>query len=320
MTILSHRNPDGDAIGSALALAELLTIRGHDVSVVLPSEWPAVFAFLPGVKDIIIFDRKKDAALEAIRKAQLLMMLDFNALDRIDDMAPVVQESNAPKILIDHHLDPEDFADYELCEPDASSTAELVYVFLQLTGQMEYLNPQIADAIFTGIITDTGSFRFATTPRAFRICADLKELGANDYRLQNLIYNSLTEKQLRIIGHCLANRMELLHEYRTGIIHLTQQDFKDFGVSRGDTEGIVNYILMIRQTRIAVFITDQGSVVKLSFRSKGNITVQEFARQYFNGGGHRNASGGSSRKTLEEVIADVKAYLPEYLAQQNIHA
>ena len=171
--------------------------------------------------------------------------------------------------------------------------------------------------MFTGIITDTGSFRFSTNPRVFRICGALKEAGADDYRLQNLIYNSLTEKQLRLIGHCIANRMELLPEYKTGIIHLTQEDFKEFSIGRGDTEGIVNYILMIRSMRIAIFITDQTNIVKLSFRSKGRTSVQELARTYFGGGGHRNAAGGSSRKPLEEVIAEVKTILPQYLEDQG---
>jgi phosphoesterase RecJ-like protein len=277
-----------------------------------------LYGFLPGVYDIIIFDRDREKALAAVNEAEVIFLLDLNAIDRIDEMGPAVSRSQAPKLLIDHHLDPEDIADWSLSDPSASSTSELIYEFIRMLGDTHKITKDIAEALFTGIITDTGSFRFSTNPRVYRICAELKESGVDDYRLQNLIYNSLTEKQLRLIGHCLANRMELLSEYKTGIIHLTQEDFKEFSIGRGDTEGIVNYILMVRSMRIAVFITDQNNVIKLSFRSKGNISVQELAREHFGGGGHKNASGGSSKKTLEEVIREFKAILPGYLEKQGV--
>ncbi len=316
--ILSHRNPDGDAIGASLALQGYLELNGHDVQVVLPSDWPVVYGFLKGVHDVIIFDRDRDGAINVINKAGVIFLLDLNAIDRIDEMGPAVTKSIAAKLLIDHHLDPEDIADWVLSDPSASSTAELIYEFIKMLGEEGRITKEIAEALFTGIITDTGSFRFATNSRVFRICADLKEKGVDDNKLQNLIFNSMSEKQLRLIGHCLANRMELIPEYKTGIIHLTQEDFKDYSIGRGDTEGIVNYVLMLRSMRIAVFITDQNNVVKLSFRSKGNVSVQELAREYFGGGGHKNASGGSSKKSLPEVIREVKEILPMYLQKQGL--
>jgi phosphoesterase RecJ-like protein len=318
VVILTHRNPDGDAIGSALAVQGFLGLTGHETAVIFPSDWPSVYGFLNGVHDAIVYDREKERALQVIKEATVIMLLDLNAIDRIDEMGPAVKASTVPKLLIDHHLEPEeDLASWMLSDPSASSTAELVHVLIEMLGQTHLINKDIANALFTGIITDTGSFRFATNPRVFRVCAALKEAGADDYRLQNMIYNSLTDKQLRLIGHCIANRMELLPEYRTGIIHLTQEDFKEFSVGRGDTDGIVNYILMLRSMRIAIFITDQASIIKLSFRSKGNVSVQELARTYFGGGGHRNAAGGFSRKPLEEVLRDVKEILPKYLEQQG---
>lgn len=317
VAILSHRNPDGDAIGSSLALRRYLETKGHTVSVVLPSDWPPVYALLSGVHDILVLDREREAAMQAVRDAGVIFLLDLNTIDRVDDLGTVVTASAAPVFLIDHHLDPEPFPDWMLSDPSASSTAELIYVFIGMLGDHESLTKEIAEALFTGIITDTGSFRFSTTPGVFRICAHLKELGVDDYRLQNLIFNSLTEKQLRLIGHCIANRMELLHDYRTGIMHLTQEDFREFGIGRGDTEGIVNYILMLRSMRIAIFVTDQTNIIKLSFRSKGQISVQQLAQEHFNGGGHKNAAGGSSKKPLEEVLRTLREILPEYLTKQG---
>lgn len=318
VAILSHRNPDGDAIGSALALRGFLQMNGHDVTAILPSDWPQVYTFLQGIQDIVIYDRTKERAIDAIKKAEVIFLLDLNAIDRIDEMGPAVLESAAKRILIDHHLDPEvGIADWMLSNPAASSTSELIYEFISMLGGTSIINKDIAEALFTGIITDTGSFRFGTNPNVFRVCGALKEAGADDYRLQNLIFNSMTEKQLKLIGHCIANRMELMREYRTGIMYLTQEDFKEFSIGRGDTDGIVNYILMMRSMRIAAFITDQGNIVKLSFRSKGRVSVQELARQYFGGGGHRNAAGGSSKKSLQEVIKELKEILPGYLEQQG---
>ena len=319
IAILTHRNPDGDAIGSTLALRRFLLDRGHEVEGILPSDWPAAYGFLKGIRDLLVYDRNREDAINVIRQATVIFLLDLNAIDRIDEMGPEVLESNAKRILIDHHLEPESgIAHWALSESNASSTAELIYVFFEMLGATDSVSTEIAEDLFTGIITDTGSFRFSTNPRVFNVCAALKEAGVDDYRLQNKIYNSMTEKQLRLVGHCIANRMELLPQYYTGIIHLTQQDFKDFSIGRGDTDGIVNYILMMRHMRIAAFITDQTSVIKLSFRSKGRVSVQELARTYYGGGGHRNAAGGSSKKALEEVLKEFKEILPEYLIQQGL--
>ena len=211
VAILTHRNPDGDAIGASLALQGYLESAGHAVRVIFPSDWPGVYGFLKGIHDILIFDRDREGALHVIKDAEVICLLDLNAIDRIDDMGPAVKQSQAFTMLIDHHLDPEqDIAQWMLSDSGASSTAELMYVFLEMLNETERISRDIAEALFTGIITDTGSFKFSTNPRVFRICAELKEKGVDDYRLQNLIYNSLTEKQLRLIGHCLANRMELI--------------------------------------------------------------------------------------------------------------
>lgn len=310
VVIVTHKNPDGDALGSSLALGAVLNKLMHNVTVVLPNDFPPLFNFLPGIDKVIIGEMNPELAVAAFEKADIIFCLDFNALDRIDRFGLDVMASKAVKILIDHHIDPEPFADYIMSKTEASSTAELVYDFLVEQKLEGYIDVQIAEALYTGILMDTGSFRYATNPHVFEVAAALKRLGMDDYMLQIRLFNSMTEKQLRLLGHCLANRMELMSEYQTGIIWLDKDDYKNWAIGRGDTEGIVNYILMVRNMKMAIFVSEQQNVTKLSFRSKGNINVQEICHQYFNGGGHRNASGGQIKASVQETIARVKEIIP----------
>lgn len=310
VVIVTHKNPDGDALGSTLALAAVLNKLMHTVTVVLPNDFPPLFNFLPGIDKVIIGEMNPEDAMAAFEKADIIFCLDFNSLDRIDRFGLDVMASNAVKILIDHHIDPEPFADHIVSKTEASSTAELVYDFLVEHGLEKYIDVQIAEALYTGILMDTGSFRYATNPHVFEIAAALKRLGMDDYMLQIRLFNSMTEKQLKLLGHCLANRMLLMSEHQTGIIWLDKDDYKTWSIGRGDTEGIVNYILMVRNMKMAVFISEQQNVTKLSFRSKGNINVQEICHTYFNGGGHKNASGGQLKASMEETIAKVKEIIP----------
>ena len=310
VVIVTHKNPDGDALGSSLALGAVLNKLMHNVTVVLPNDFPPLFNFLPGIDKVIIGEMNPELAVAAFEKADIIFCLDFNALDRIDRFGLDVMASKAVKILIDHHIDPEPFADYIMSKTEASSTAELVYDFLVEQKLEGYIDVQIAEALYTGILMDTGSFRYATNPHVFEVAAALKRLGMDDYMLQIRLFNSMTEKQLRLLGHCLANRMELMSEYQAGIIWLDKDDYKNWAIGRGDTEGIVNYILMVRNMKMAIFFSEQQNVTKLSFRSKGNINVQEICHQYFNGGGHRNASGGQIKASVQETIARVKEIIP----------
>ncbi len=310
VVIVTHKNPDGDALGSSLALAAVLQKLMHQVTVILPNDYPPLFNFLPGIDQAVIGEMNPEEAMAAFEKAEVIFCLDFNALDRIDRFGLDVMASKAVKILLDHHIDPEPFADHIMSKTEASSTAELVYDFLVDLGLKDYIDVQIAEALYTGILMDTGSFRYATNPHVFEIAAALKRLGMDDYMLQIRLFNSMTEKQLRLLGHCLANRMELLSEYQAGIIWLDKEDYKTWSIGRGDTEGIVNYILMVRNMKMAVFVSEQQNVTKLSFRSKGSINVQEICQKYFNGGGHRNASGGQIKASVQETVAKVKEIIP----------
>lgn len=317
IVIFSHRNPDGDALGSSIGLQLFLESFGHQVTVIVPSEFPAVMNFLPKTDDVLVFDFEQDKCETRIKKAGILFFLDFSGLDRIDKAGELVIDHRAIKIHIDHHLDPEPFADYVLSDQTASSTAELVYEFIEKLGQLKKIDKSIADCLMTGIITDTGSFKYSATQNTFNIAGKLLDAGVDLNKLQDNIYNRQSEKIIRLLGHCLANRMEIWPEFRTGIIYLTKQDYKNFDIQRGDTEGIVNYLMMINHVDIAALITEQPTIIKLSLRSKGDFSVQQIARDHFNGGGHKNAAGGAVYGNLEKTIAKFKSILPNYIKQKT---
>ncbi len=313
IAIIVHRNPDGDALGSSLGLSRFLKKKGHAVNVIFPSEFPVIFTYLPGIEEAIVFDIETDRVIEILNNSKIIFCLDFNAMDRIEQIGPLLQNIKADYVMIDHHLDPEPFPDFVLSDTSASSTSELVYRFLDLLDETQAIDKEIGTCLFTGIITDTGSFKYATNPYTYHVAGELKKLGVDDYQLQDYIFNTYTEKQMILLGHCLKNRMQIIPEYAAGIIHLSDSDYKKYQISRGDTEGIVNYVLMIKGMKIAAFIRDMHGTIKVSFRSKGEISVQDIARDHFNGGGHKNASGGTSDMSVSETIEQFKTILPLYL-------
>lgn len=315
IAIVTHRNPDGDAIGSSLGLYHFLKEQGHSVYMISPSEYPDTFAWMPEIEKMAIYDLDPEATQSIIARAGIIFCLDFNALDRIDKVGELIAPSRAPKAMIDHHLYPEPFADFVFSDTSASSTCELVFEFIKELHGMRFMNALIGECLFTGILTDTGSFKYSTSARLYRIVAELLEVGVDDYKVQDLIFNSLKEKHLRLLGHCLNNRMEILEEYNTGIITLTKEDYTNFDIQRGDTEGIVNYLLKIKNVKMAAFITEQPTIVKISLRSKGDFSVQEIARRHFKGGGHLNASGGYSFQSLQATVQRFKNLLPRYKFQ-----
>ncbi len=315
VAILSHRNPDGDAIGSSLAMLHYLEQYGHTVHIVFPSEYPEEFEALPGAEDILIWDIHTEECKQVLGRKNLFFLLDFNSYGRIDRLGDFVKDlPNKRVVMIDHHLYPDEIADFVYSEPEASSTCEMVYRFIQGIGDGQRINPTVGKCIFTGIITDTGSFRHATNGMVYRIAADLVERGVDDTAVQDMIFNSQKERHLRLLGHCLTHRMEYLPEYRTALIWLSKKDYEMFSIQRGDTEGIVNHLLSMRDVRLAAFIHNQPTVVKLSLRSKGNIDVQQICEKHFKGGGHKNASGAYSHDSLRVTIEKFKDLLPEYKA------
>ncbi|MBP8726319.1 MAG: bifunctional oligoribonuclease/PAP phosphatase NrnA [Saprospiraceae bacterium] len=304
--ILSHRNPDGDALGSCLGLSLFLQSLNHNVRVIFPSEYPVNFEWMPQTEEILAYDLEPGLVAEVIRKAELVFFLDFNSLDRIDKIAPLLEANQAPRVMIDHHIDPFPIADLMFSEVAASSTSEMVFNIIEKIQPGKLPGMLVMECLYTGIMTDTGSFRHATSERVFSILARFKSAGLNDTRIQELVNNSYPDKYLKLLGHCLHNRMELIPEQQFGLIWLTREDYRNFDIQRGDTEGIINYLMMLKTVKVGALVMNQPAIVKLSLRSKGDYSVQQICSRYFGGGGHRNASGGFCKCTLEETISRLK--------------
>lgn len=307
--ITSHANPDGDAIGSSLSLYHYLVKNGHQVNVVMPTEMPDFFDFMPGFEDILIFERQHDICMRLIENSDLIFSLDYNHFNRTEQMEKPLSAAKAFKVMIDHHLEPDNFANAMLWKTAASSTCELIYDFFEFNNALYLIPIESFECLYVGILTDTGGFQHATNPRIFRIAADLCERGVNINHINDMVSNSYSYKRFKLFAYSINERMELLEEVNTGIIILNQEDHKVFNIQRGDLEGIVNFILRIRQLKCAILITERKDRVKLSFRSKGNFSVQEICSKYFNGGGHFNASGGQTKESLVKTMDLLKNLL-----------
>ncbi|AMR31510.1 exopolyphosphatase [Mucilaginibacter sp. PAMC 26640] len=314
IVITTHHKPDGDAMGSSLGLYNYLIQLGHHAQVIAPTDYPDFLNWMPGNEEVMIYTEESEKAATLIADAAIIFCLDFNSLTRINQMGVLVGESKAYKVMIDHHLEPQDFDDYRYWNIGACATAQLVYTFIaNELNHKEYIDKDVATCLYTGILTDSASFRLPnTTSDVHRIVAELIDAGAVNWRIHELIYNSASENRLRFLGHCLANCLEILPEYNTAIIAVSKTDLAMFDVNTGDTEGIVNYALSMGSIRLAAFIVERTDMVKLSLRSKAEFPANEICKKYFSGGGHRNAAGGQSDKPLEAVVAEFKSILPEY--------
>jgi phosphoesterase RecJ-like protein len=314
IVITTHHKPDGDAMGSSLGLFNYLVQHGHEVKVITPTDYPEYLDWMPGNDEVIIYTANLNESARLIADAKIIFCLDFNALSRINEMGELVRKSSAVKILIDHHLEPEDFDDYRLWDTTACATAQLVYKFIAVElGHKEWVSKEVATCLYTGIMTDSASFRLPnTTSAVHRITAELMDAGAVNWQIYDHVYNNSSESRLRFLGFCLSERLEVLHEYNTAIIAVTKKDLEKYHIQTGETEGIVNYGLSISGIRLAAFIVERSDKVKLSLRSKDEIPANDICKRYFNGGGHRNASGGCSDDSLEQVVNKFKLILPEY--------
>src|SRR5471030_2693501 len=314
IVITTHHKPDGDAMGSSLDLYNYLIQQGHHTKVITPTDYPDFLSWMPGNEEVIIYTEHKQEAAKLIADAALIFCLDFNSLSRINEMGELVGASGAYKIMIDHHLEPADFDDYRHWDINACASAQLVYDFIvTILNNKKLVNKDVATCLYTGIMTDSASFRLPnTTSTVHRVVADLIDAGAVNWRILELVYNSTTENRLRFLVHCLTNCLEVLPEYNTAIISVNKQDIEKYQVNTGDTEGIVNYALSINIIRLAAFIVERSDKVKLSLRSKGDFPANDICKKYFSGGGHRNAAGGQSEESLTQVIDKFKLILPEY--------
>ena len=299
-----HQKPDGDAMGSTLGLYHVLQQLGHDVKVISPTNWTNFLDWMPGSKTVIDYERNTESADQLIASADWIFCLDFNTLGRTRKMEPSLLAALGERILIDHHQAPqtEAFA-YGISDTSKSSTAEMVYDFIIASGNQDKITTDVAECIYTGVMTDSGSFRFpSTTANVHKLVAFLKEKGLEHSKVHDNIYDNFSENRLRFIGNVLLNRMQVFYEYNTALISIPAADLLKFDIKTGDTEGLVNYPLSIEGIKMAAIIIDRGDERKCSFRSKGDVDVNTFARTYFGGGGHFNAAGGQTTDSLEVAV------------------
>ncbi len=316
IVIVSHRNPDGDAMGATCALYNYFTQLGHQVHMVVPNNYPQFLNWLPKIKETLIYEWHRKKCNQVFKQCDILFAVDFNGLSRIREFQEQIAPVNCYKVLIDHHPNPEDFADIMLHDTSASSTCELVYLFLKSLNGPGKIDQEIGECIYTGIMTDTGNFNFNSSKRqTFEIVGDLLDLGIRKDKIFSYVYNNYSVDRMRLMGHCLHEMMEYLPDYNTAFIKLTQEDIRKYNFKVGDSEGFVNIPLSIKGVVMSVLFTEKDDVVKLSLRSKGNFAVNEIANTYFNGGGHVNAAGGESSLSIDETIKKFKTLLENYKSE-----
>ncbi len=315
VVLVPHKNPDGDAIGASLAMCHYLNKKGHNATVVSPNDYPNFLKWLPGSKDTLKFDMQNRQSKKAIAEASIIFLLDFNALNRVgDDMENTLKEFKGIFIMIDHHQQPEDIAKYLFSDTSVCSTCQMLYHFLEKLHDVEVINDDIATCIYTGIMTDTGSFRFpSTTSTTHRIIAELIDKGADNAKIYNHVFDTNSYARLQLLGRALSNTV-VIKKLKTAYITLSQKELDEFDYQKGDTEGIVNYALSVENIIFAViFIEDiDQKIIKISFRSKGSFSVNKFAREHFDGGGHDNAAGGKSTVSMDATISKFLKLLPAY--------
>ena len=308
IVIITHYNPDGDAIGSSLGLKHFLKQKGLDAEVIVPNDFPKFLKWMPESKKIIIADYKRKQAGEAIYHADVIFILDFNASHRSGNLVgPWIEKAKAKKILIDHHQQPDQF-DFVYSDVTIPATSQMVYHFIQQLNEEEKVNKDIAECLYTGIMTDTGGFRFrSTSATTHRIVADLIEKGAEPSMITSNTLDTNTVSRLHLLSLILG-RIEVVKDGKVAILWLKRDELKKFGFQKGDTEGFVNYGLSIMGTQVSAFFMEDlyEDFIKISFRSKDQVDVNQFSRKYFNGGGHINAAGGKYLKSIEETIEDFK--------------
>ncbi len=305
IVIVPHQKPDADALGSSLGLAGWLQKNGHTVHVVSPTDYPHFLAWLPGNDGVVVYDLKRGDAeyTPLFAQAEYIFCLDFNDLKRVEPLDQLIRQSPAQLVLIDHHEAKTDFADYEYWRVSAAATAELIYEFICLMGGQAQIDQAIAQCLYAGIMTDTGSFKYpATSSHIHRIVADLLDIGIDHTTIHRRIYDTNTENSLKLLGFALANRLYVMRDHKTAYIALSKEDLKKYHHKTGDTEGMVNYALSIEGIVLAALFKEEEGCVKISFRSVGDFSVNEFAKAGFNGGGHKNAAGGKVLTNLEAAV------------------
>lgn len=313
ISIIPHINPDGDAIGSSLALAQYLISLGKSVKVIVPNDYPQYLHWIPGQENVIVFFKQKYTAEEKLQNADLIFYLDFNEERRCGGIADVVSELKTSKVMIDHHPNPSDFADITISDTSACATAELVYEVITQLGDNSKITRPIAEAIFAGILTDTGAFGYnSSEPRLYQIVGDLLSKGIDKDKIYSDIFDKYSEDRMRLLGFTLSEKMVHLPQYKTAFMSLTSEELERYNFQSGDTEGFVNRPLSIDGVIFTALFMEKDGKIKISFRSKGKFATNLFSSHHFNGGGHVNASGGESHLSMDETLKKFVELLPEY--------
>lgn len=314
--ITSHTNPDGDAIGASLALHGYLKQKGHDVRVMVPDPYPSFLAWMPGHEEIAVFTREKEVCLKYIEEADVLFSVDYNSLDRLGGAAEAAKASRAVKVLFDHHKLPAPHFDLKISVVAVSSTAELSFEFIAASGDKDLITKEIAECIYAGITTDTGSYSYSCNyVRTYEIVAELFRKGIDGEHIHRLVYDTYSESRLRLLGYALSQKLVVIPEYNTAYISLTKEELDRFNYEVGDTEGVVNYALSISGINLAALFSERDNVIRASFRSKGSFKCDVLAREHFDGGGHANAAGAYSYVSMEETIERFRNLLPKFSDQ-----
>lgn len=313
IVIVTHLSPDGDAIGSSLGLYHFLNVIEKDVNIVIPNAFPEFLSWIKGNKEIVHFDKYAEFGTKLINEADLLFCLDFNTPKRVGEVRDAVINSSAVKVLIDHHLNPDDFCDVVVSHPEISSTSELIFRLICRMGFFELINKRCAESIYMGMMTDTGAFTYnSNDPDIYFIISQLLKKGINKDEIYRNVYNNNSEDRVRLNGFAVTERMTVFTQYNTAIISLSMEDLRRYNYKNGDTEGIVNIPLSIKDIIFSIFIREDRDKIKLSFRSVGDFPANRVANEFFNGGGHLNAAGGEFTGSLEEAVRSFEKILPEY--------
>ena len=313
IVIITHINPDGDAIGSSLALYNLLKNTGHNLSVIAPNDYPEFLHWLPGNNDVLVYHGNEKIAAEKILEAEIIFGIDFNDFGRIKQLGNHVKQSKAYKVIIDHHPNPDPNADYIITDINVSSTAELIYQFINNIKFHKYFNKEVAICIFTGIMSDTGCFSYnSSNKETYLTVAELLDYGFDKDNIYCKLYDNFSASRMQLLGYSLNEKMEVIPEYNTAFISLKTKELKKYKFQPGDSESFVNFPLSIKGICFSALFIEKKDHVKVSFRSKGNFPVNKFSKKHFNGGGHLNAAGGESNATMEETLKIFRDLLPEY--------
>ncbi|TKG96939.1 bifunctional oligoribonuclease/PAP phosphatase NrnA [Puteibacter caeruleilacunae] len=319
ITIVTHVNPDGDAIGSSVGLSNYLRKLGHFCKVLVPNDYPEYLQWMKGEEVVTVWFKAKYKAIEIIENTDILFFLDFNEEMRCGAIAEETKKFKGPRVLIDHHPHPADFTDITISDTGACATAELVYELIDALGDSDLVDESVAECLFSGILTDTGSFNYNTSnPRTYEIVGQLLKTGIDKDRIHSRLFDNFSHDRMKLLGYCLNDKMVYMPEFKTAFFSLTQEELAKFNFKPGDTEGFVNFPLSIKDVVFTAIFMEKDGKIKISFRSKGTFPTNKFASEHFRGGGHVNASGGETNLTMDEAVQKFVDLVPQYAEELKI--